>query len=88
MLIDRYPVEDVFARVPEVAGQTDPVLKTLDTLLEDDALYQAVRADVGKRYQQTLVHGRHSTPVEVILRLLLIKHLYDWSYEETVKRVA
>lgn len=30
MLIDRYPVEDVFARVPEVAAQTDPVLKTLD----------------------------------------------------------
>lgn len=71
MLIDRYPVEDVFARVPEVAAQTDPVLKTLDSLLEDDALYQAVRADLGKRYQHTLVHGRHSTPVEVILRLLL-----------------
>jgi IS5 family transposase len=30
MLIDRYPVEEVFARVPEVAAQTDPVLKTLD----------------------------------------------------------
>lgn len=80
MLIDSYPVEDVFARVPEVAAQTDPVLKTLDPLLEDDELYQAVRADLGKRYQHTLVHGRHSTPVEVILRLLLIKHLYGWSY--------
>ncbi len=88
MLIDSYPVEDVFARVPEVAAQTDPVLKTLDTLLEDDQLYQAVRADLGKRYQHTLVHGRHSTPVEVILRLLLVKHLYSWSYEETLKRVA
>jgi hypothetical protein len=31
MLIDLYLVEDVFARVPEVATQTDPVLKTLDT---------------------------------------------------------
>lgn len=50
MLIDRYPVEDVFARVPEVATQTDPVLKTLDSLLEDDELYQAVRTDLGKRY--------------------------------------
>lgn len=88
MLIDRYPVEDVFARVPEVAAQTDPVLKTLDSLLEDDQLYQAVRTDLGQRYQHTLVHGRHSTPVEVILRLLLLKHLYHWSYEETVRRVA
>jgi len=36
----------------------------------------------------TLAHGRHSTPVEVILRLLLLKHLYGWSYEATLKRVA
>lgn len=88
MLVDRYPAEDVFARVPEVAAQTDPVLKTLDRLLEDDQLYQVVRTDLGKRYRLTLAHGRHSTPVEVILRLLLVKHLYGWSYEETLKRVA
>src|SRR5581483_8846902 len=88
MLIDSYPVEDVCARVPEVAAQTDPVLKILDTLLEDDQLYRTVRADLGTRYQQTLVHGRHSTPVEVILRLVLLKHLSSWRYEETLKRVA
>jgi hypothetical protein len=88
MLIDHYPAEDVFARVPEVAAQTDPVLKTLDSLLEDDQLYQTIRTDLGTRYRLTLAHGRHSTPVEVILRLLLIKHLYGWSYAETLKRVA
>ncbi len=47
-----------------------------------------MQADLGKRYPFTLVHGRHSTPVEVILRLLLCKHLYGWSYEETTERVA
>jgi transposase, IS5 family len=88
MLIDRYDAEDVFARVPEVAAQTDPVLKELDRLLEDDQLYRQVRADLGKRYRLTLVHGRHSTPVEVILRLLIVKHLYQWSYQETVERVG
>jgi hypothetical protein len=88
MLVDRYLPEDVFARVPEVAQQTDPVLKRLDQLLEDDQLYKQVRADLGKRYRYTLVHGRHSTPVEVILRMLLCKHLYGWSYEETRERVA
>jgi IS5 family transposase len=87
MLIDRYPPEDVFARVPEVAAQTDPVLQQLDRLLDDDELYQTVRADLGKRYKWTLVHGRHSTPVEVILRMLLLKHLYQWSYRETEIRV-
>jgi transposase, IS5 family len=88
MLVDRYEPEDVFSRVPEVAQQTDPVLKRLDQLLEDDQLYQQVRTDLGKRYRYTLVHGRHSTPVEVLLRMLLCKHLYDWSYEETRERVA
>jgi transposase, IS5 family len=38
-----------------------------------------VRADFGKRYRFTLVHGRHSTPVEVLLRMLICKHLYQWS---------
>ena len=87
MLIDRYTPEDVFARVPELVGQTDPVLHVLDELLDDDDLYQQVRTDLGKRYRFTLVHGRHSTPVEVILRLLLCKHLYQWSFQETEERV-
>src|SRR2546426_5226948 len=87
MLIDKHPSEDVFARVPEVAAQTDPVLKQLDRLLDDDELYRQVRADMGKRYRFTLVHGRPSTPVEVLLRMLICKHLYQWSYKETEERV-
>jgi IS5 family transposase len=38
MRVDRYAPEDVFAHVPELADQTDPVLVTLDRLLEDDRL--------------------------------------------------
>ncbi|MGH3180518.1 MAG: ISNCY family transposase [Streptosporangiaceae bacterium] len=87
MLIDRYPHEDVFARVPELAAQTDPILVQIDRLLEDDGLYQQVRADLAQRYPHTAVHGRHSTPAEVLLRLLVVKHLYDWSYQETEERV-
>lgn len=88
MLIDRYPYEDVFARVPELAHQTDPVLRQLDGLLDDDQLYRQVRADLGQRYPLTLVAGRHSTPGEALLRLLVVKHLHNWSYRETVRFVA
>jgi IS5 family transposase len=88
MLIDRHTPEDVFARVPEVAAQTDPVLRQLDPLLDDDPLFQMVKADLGRRYPLTLCHGRHSTPVEVILRLLVVQRLFTWSYRETVQRVA
>jgi hypothetical protein len=39
MLIERYAEEDVFARVPAAAAQTDPVLRHLDRLLDDDVLF-------------------------------------------------
>ena len=87
MLIDRYSKEDIFARVPQMTQRIDPVLQQLDPLLDDDEVYQQVRSDFGKRYRQTLMHGRHSTPVEVLLRMLLLKHLFGWSYQETEDRV-
>src|SRR3989440_699318 len=87
MLVDRYEAEDVFARVPRMAERIDPVLSRLDELLDDDELYQQVRNDFGKRYRYTLVHGRHSTPVEVLLRMLICKHLHQWSYQETQEQV-
>jgi IS5 family transposase len=87
MLMDRYPKEDIFARVPKMTQRIDPVLQRLDLLLDDDEVYHQVRHDFGKRYRQTLVHGRHSTPVEVLLRMLLLKHLFGWSYQETEDRV-
>jgi len=88
MLIDRYAVEDVFARVPELAAQTDPVLRQLDPLLDDDPLFQLVRADLARRYPHTGDQGRHSTPAEAILRLLVVQHLFNWGFEETERRVA
>lgn len=56
MLIDRYPAEDVFARVPELAGQTDPVLVQLDRLLDDDWLFAQVRTDLVRRHRLTAIH--------------------------------
>src|SRR5215472_5230122 len=87
MLIDCYLHEDVFARVPELAEQTDPILVQIDRLLEDDILSQQVRTDLAQRYRQTVVHGRHSTPAEVILRLLVVKPRSKWSDQETEERV-
>src|SRR5262249_41728712 len=57
-------------------------------LLDDDTLFQAVKADLAKRYPRTLSDGRPATPVEVILRLLIVKHLYGWSYEAVEQFVS
>jgi hypothetical protein len=45
MLIDCYPKEDIFARVPKMTQRIDPVLQQLDALLDDDEVYQQVRHD-------------------------------------------
>ena len=83
MLRDRYEPLDLFAYVPKLSLEMDPVLTQMDRLLDDDIVFQRVRADLAKRYPQTLTRGRPSTPVEVILRMHTVKHLYGWSYEET-----
>jgi len=85
MLMEKYESVNLFEIVPL---EHDPVLDELDRLLEEDTLFQAVKADLARRYLHTLTHGRHSTPVEVILRMLVAKHLYRWSYEQTESFVA
>jgi IS5 family transposase len=88
MLRDRYAPMNLFDLVPALGMTLDPVLTQLDTLLNDDILFQAVKADLARRFPRTLTTGRLSTPVEVILRLLVVKHLYGWSYEQTEHFVA
>ena len=83
MLRDRYAPQDLFALVPKLQLALDPELAQLDQLLDDDALFQQVRADLVRRRPHTATRGRHSTPVEVVLRLLVVKRLYHWSYEQT-----
>jgi transposase, IS5 family len=82
MLRDRYAPQDLFALVPKLQLARDPELAQLDQLLDDDALFQRVRADLVRRRPHTATRGRHPTPVEVLLRLLVVKRLYDWSYEQ------
>lgn len=83
MLRDRYEPQNLFELISALRLKMEPVLARLDTLLDDDVLFQAVRADLAQRYPHTQETGRPSTPVEVILRMIIVKHLYGWSYEQT-----
>jgi transposase, IS5 family len=82
MLRDRYQPVDLFALVPQLGLRFEPQLQQLDRLLDDDELFQAVRSDLARRYPKTGTRGRPSTPVEVILRVLVVMRLYGWSYEQ------
>jgi IS5 family transposase len=88
MLRDRYDPLNLFDLVPALGMELEPVLMQLDRLLDDDRLFQTVKADLAQRAPRSLVTGRRSTPVEVILRLLVVKHLYGWSYAQTEQWVG
>jgi IS5 family transposase len=65
----------------------DPELAAIDRILDDEVLYELIKADLAKHRPKTLQTGRNSTPVEVIIRMLAVKRLYRWSYAETEQHV-
>ncbi len=83
MIVDRYDPMNLFEMVPKLGLEMEPELAHLDMLLDDDVLFERVKADLRRRYPNSARLGRHSTPVEVILRMLVVKRLYGFSYEQT-----
>jgi IS5 family transposase len=82
MLRHRHDRTDLFALVPQLGLRFEPLLEQLDRLLDDDEILDRVRDDLSRRYPRTRTRGRPSTPVEVILRMLVVMRLYSWSYEQ------
>lgn len=87
MLRDAYKIDKFFIGIQELISEMDAQLAQIDHLLDDDEVYQMVRQDLEQRYPLTKVTGRPSTPVEVILRMLVVKHLYNLSYEKSEQHV-
>jgi transposase, IS5 family len=88
MLILYTQRDEEFEQQAAEATQAELWLQRWAELLDDEALLEQVRADLARRYPLTTKHGRHSTPVEVIVRLLVVKQLCQWSYQQTVEQVS
>lgn len=65
----------------------DPELRRIDEALEDEALIEPVEEALKRRRPKSRLRGRPGTPAAVVLRLLVLKHLYDWSFAECVREV-
>lgn len=87
MLRDRHEIGKLFMDIIKLSHEMDPVLAQIDQLLDDSSIFQLIKTDLSKRYRHTLETGCPSTPVEVIMRMLALKHLYRWSYEQTEYQV-
>ena len=62
-------------------------LRKIDTLLEDEAVIEVVAQALEARWPQSRRRGRPGTPAEVVIRMLILKHLFDWSYDDLEREV-
>ena len=62
-------------------------MRFADKVLEDEQLLTTVYEALTKRRPKSRTRGRLGTPAEVVLRLLLLKHIRNWSYEVVEREV-
>lgn len=87
MLRKKYHIDREFNIILLLFGEMDEQMTRIDHLLCDEKLLELMATDFSKRYPLSSKTGRKSTPVEVILRMLVLKHLRSLSYENTIKNV-
>jgi IS5 family transposase len=92
MIVARYEQRTIF----ETAVALMPDHKELfwedwmleaDKLLEDRELVEIVQKALEKRRPRSSTFGRVGTPADVILRMMILKHRRDWSFEDLVREV-
>ena len=65
----------------------EPWMRHADEALSDERLLEIVQAAWNQHCKKSKTRGRPGAPAEMILRLLLLKHIRDWSYEELAREV-
>jgi IS5 family transposase len=71
----------------EVSDLRDGWMEHADLVLADEAIVSAVYEALAKRHPKSRSRGRHGTPAEVVLRLLILKHIRNWSYQVLEREV-
>src|SRR5882672_3962610 len=73
--------------LPDADKLWDSTLREIDALLDDDVLVDRVAEALAQRHPQSRRRGRLGTPAAVVLRMLILKHLHDWSFDECEREV-
>src|SRR6266705_1404440 len=81
---------ELFARVLAalpVESWWEDWMRHADRLLDDPELVNIVHQVQLKRWPKSRTRGRLSTPTEVVLRLMVLKHIRNWSYGVLAREV-
>jgi transposase, IS5 family len=65
---------------------SNPILQELDWILDDPKLFALVRHDLAQHYKRSSA-GRHPIPVEVILRMTVLRRRKKWPYRQAEQEV-
>ena len=65
----------------EVSDLREEWMTHADQVLEDEQLISTVYEALAKRSPRSRTRGRRGTPAEVVMRLLLLKHIRNWSFD-------
>lgn len=73
--------------LPDADKLWDPTLRRIDALLDNEGLVDRVAEALAQRHPQSQRRGRLGTPAAVVLRMLVLKHLHNWSFDEGEREV-
>ena len=65
----------------------EPWMREADQLLYDDQLLNVVYEALVRRAPKSRTFGRLGVPAEIVVRMLLLKHLRNWSFDELEREV-
>src|SRR5271165_1644588 len=71
----------------EVADLWEPWMRQADQVLEDEGLVSLIQQELTRRVKKSKTRGRPGTPAEVVLPMLLLKHMRNYSFEELSREV-
>jgi IS5 family transposase len=71
----------------EVEELWEPWMRYVDEVLADERLLETVYGALAQRHPQSRTRGRRGTPAEVVLRMLLLKHIRNWSFAALEREV-
>jgi IS5 family transposase len=71
----------------EVSDLREDWMAHADQVLADEQMVAAVYEALGKRHPKSKSRGRRGAPAEVVLRLLILKHIRNWSYDALEREV-
>src|SRR5215813_13884769 len=64
----------------EVSDLREEWMPHADQVLADEQIVAAVYEALARRHPKSRSRGRLGAPAEVVLRLLILKHIRNWSY--------